>query len=147
VALDVGDVNFEERSLVVTQVKKGGEPLPKEDVPSYIITSPTSKSLKNYYDNWRPKVDTGESDAFFLNTEGRRFDPNCLGSDLSDLGKQIWPQFTPYTMRRWFATEFLIANDFNIYATAKQLGDRTATVERHYIDKARARTAMGISSG
>lgn len=143
VALSVDDVDFRERTVYVTQVKKGGEILPREDVDAFVLDAPNAKSLKNYLDHWRPIVDTGESDAFFLNNHGQRFNVQSLGAHLSKLGKKIWPRFTPYTMRRWFATEFLIANDFNVYATAQQLGDTVATVEEHYLDKARTREAMG----
>jgi len=142
VALDVDDVDVANRRLVVTQVKKNGERLLREDVEPFVLSASNSKSLKNYLDNWRPRVATGDSDAFFLNTNGERFSVQCLGADLSELGKQIWAPFTPYTMRRWFATEYLIANDFNVYAVAEQLGDTVATVERHYLEKARARAAM-----
>lgn len=142
VSLNVPDVDFAARHIDVREVKKGGKILPRDDVPAFVLDAPNAKSLKNYLDHWRPLVDTGKSDAFFLNTQGNRFNVNCLGADLSELGKTIWPKFSPYTMRRWFATRFLIANDFNLYATARALGDTAPTVERHYLDKARTRAAM-----
>lgn len=142
VSLNVDDVDFRGRTVHVRQVKKGGKVLPRDDVPAFVLDAPNAKSLRNYLDNWRPRVDKSKSDAFFLNTQGRRFNVCCLGSDLSEIGKRIWPRFSPYTMRRWFATKFLIANDFNLYATAHQLGDTAPTVERHYLDKAKARAAM-----
>lgn len=141
-ALNVGDVDFGARRITVTEVKKGGKRRDIDDVEPFILTSPSSKSLWNYATNWRPKVARGDADAFFLDEKGRRFHPNALAAELGRLGRTVWPAFRPYTMRRLFATRFLLDNGFNVYVTAQRLGDTVATVERHYLDKARARSAM-----
>lgn len=140
--LDVDDVDFEGRRVIVTEPKKGGNRRLVENVPKYVLSSPTSKSLRNYVDHWRPKVDAGTSDALFLNGHGERFSVRSLGNNLSQLGKRIWPKFKPYTMRRWFATQLLISSGFNVYIVAQALGDTVATVEEHYLDAAKARAAM-----
>lgn len=115
---------------------------PWNDVEPFVIHTRNCKSLWNYATHVRPQVDRGDDPAFFLNSEGRRFNPTKLGIDLGRLGRQVWPQFVPYTMRRLFTTRFLIQNGFNVYVTAQRLGDTVATVEKHYLEKARARAAM-----
>lgn len=143
VALDLEDVDFEARRIRVTEVKKGGDTRSIEGVSPYIITASNSRSLRNYVENWRPKVDPDEEkDAFFLNSEGERFGRDYLRIELSKRGKEVWPQFSPYTMRRFFATHFLMANDYNIYATAERLGDDVSTVKERYLEKARVRGGM-----
>lgn len=142
VALDLDDVDFSGRRLRVTEQKKDRTRL-LEDVPPFVLTAPNAKSVKNYIDHHRPKVDTGDSDALFLNSQGERFHARSLRKQLSRIGKTIWPDFRPYTMRRWFATQLLIATDLNVYVVAEKLGDKVATVEDHYLDRARARARMG----
>jgi hypothetical protein len=54
------------------------------------------------------------------------------------------PECTPYTTRRYFATELLIATDFNVYKLAEAISDEVRTVEKHYLDQARARAELGL---
>lgn len=142
VALDVDDVDFDARRVTITEVKKGGKKRDLDNVEGFVLDGSNAKSLKNYLENWRPKVDDGSSNAFFLNTEGERFNVRALGHSLSELGKEIWPQFQPYTMRRWFATTFLVDSGFNVYVTAERIGDTVSTVESRYLDKAKVREEL-----
>jgi len=142
VALDVDDVDCDARRVTVTEVKKGGKQHDIEPVETFVLDGPNSKSLKNYLENWRPFVDDGESDAFLLNSKRRRFNVRLLGHKLSELGKEVWPRFQPYTMRRWFATTFLIDSGFNVYTTADRIGDTVQTVEAKYLDKAKIREQL-----
>jgi hypothetical protein len=83
-----------------------------------------------------------ETNAFFLHPKGKRWHPNELGWALSKAGKQIWPEFIPYTMRRWCATTRLIDSGFNMYYVADWLGDLVSTIEKHYVAKAEAKAGM-----
>lgn len=141
-ALDVDDVDFDAGRIVITEVKKGDQRRAIEDLEPFVLTAHNSKSLWNYYTHHRPKVDRGRSRAFWLNHDGRRYNPDHLRTRLAKAGRKIWPEFCPYTMRRWFATQLLVASGLNVYVVADRLGDTVATVERHYLDRARARTAM-----
>lgn len=141
-ALNLGDVDFDARSVIVTEIKKGGRRRDLSDIEPFVVSAMNGKTLKHYVDHVRPQVATRKSEALFLNEKGERFHPNDLGVRLSECGKRIWPPFTPYTMRRWCATTRLIDTKFNVYFVAEWLGDTVATVEKHYIEKARARGAM-----
>lgn len=140
--LSLEDIDLDEGRIIVTEDKKSQQRL-LEDVPAYVMTAGNAKSLRLYIEHWRPKVDTGKSNALFLNSQGERWDKCALRNQLSKIGKTLWPDFRPYTMRRWFATQLLIATDFNIYVVAQKLGDKVSTVEDHYLERAKARTEMG----
>lgn len=142
VNLDVGDLDLGNRRIIVSEEKKNNRRV-LEDVPAYVMTAGNAKSLRLYLEHWRPKVDRGVSDAVFLNSKGERFNKTALGQQLSKIGKTLWPDFKPYTMRRWFATQLLIATDFNVYVVAQKLGDKVSTVEEHYLERAKARSRMG----
>lgn len=141
-ALNLSDVNFKERSVTVTEVKKAGRKRVLSDVEPFVVSAPNGKSLWHYANHVRPRVAKTDSVAFFLNAKGERWHPNELGWVLSKAGKAIWPEFTPYTMRRWCATTRLIDSGFNVYYAADWLGDTVATVEKHYVAKAEAKAGM-----
>ncbi len=143
VALDVSDVDFDDQRVTITEKKKGNKRRDLQPVEAFVITGKDTPSLKNYLDHHRPRVDDGQSDAFFLDKHGKRPNPIVLRQTLSRVGKRIWPKFKPYTMRRWFATQMLIASDFNIYVVAERLGDSVRAVENHYLDKAKALSHIG----
>lgn len=52
----------------------------------------------------------------------------------NEVGKQVWPRSYGYCTRHWFATQFLIANEFNFKVTA--------VVEKHYLKKPRVRAEV-----
>lgn len=141
-ALNLSDVDFRERSIVVTEVKKGGKKRDLTDIEPFVITAQNGKSLLHYVEHVRPLLAKPGETAFFVNQNGERWHPNELGWVLSQAGKAIWPDFTPYTMRRWCATTRLIDSGFNVYYVAEWLGDRVATIERHYLAKAKAKAAL-----
>jgi integrase len=144
-ALNVPDVRFADRAVVVTEVKKGGRRRELVDIEPFVIDAPNGKSLRHYIEHVRPKLakrSKEETNAFFLDPKGERWHPNELGWALSKAGKAIWPEFIPYTMRRWCATTRLIDSGFNVYYAADWLGDTVATVEKHYVAKAEARAGM-----
>lgn len=141
-ALNLADLELAQRNVWVTEIKKNGKRRELGPLEPFVATASNGKSLKHYVEYVRPKVARPDSEALFLNAKGNRFHPNDLGPRLSECGKRVWPAFTPYTMRRWCATTRLIDTGFNVYHAAEWLGDTVATVERHYIEKARARSAM-----
>jgi integrase len=140
--LDVGDVDLDNPRIIVSEEKKNNRRV-LEDVPAYVMTAGNAKSLRLYLEHWRPRVDQGKTDALFLNSKGERFNKTALGNQLSKIGKTLWPDFKPYTMRRWFATQLLISSGFNVYVVAEKIGDKVSTVEDHYLERAKARSKMG----
>jgi len=141
-ALNLSDVNFRERTVTVTEPKKGGRKRDLVDVEPFVVTASNGKSLWHYATYVRPNVARPDSVALFLDENGDRWHPNKLGNALSEAGKAIWPDFIPYTMRRWCATKRLIDSGFNVYHVADWLGDTVATVEKHYLAKAEAKAGM-----
>ncbi len=113
VELKTTDVFFEDSNrsyLIVTEPKKYKSK--RVVVPeSFIMTSRTHKSLKNYIDCWRSKVENQHSgDALFLRPDGTPFTTTYLRNKMSKFGKQICPYFRPYDMRHWCAVARLIRN-------------------------------------
>jgi len=104
VNLDIGDVDLDNRRIVVTEDKKRGDRRLLEDLPEFVMTANNAKSLRLYLEHWRPKVDDGSSDALFLNSQSQWFNKVTLRNQLSKIGKTLWPDFKSYTMR-WFATQ------------------------------------------
>jgi integrase len=114
------------------------------DVPfePFLINGRNCPSLRWYVDNVRPMVDTGQSDALFLAPNGQKWVHGTFGQRMSKAGKRVWDKFVPYCTRHFVAVQYLIANDYNVYATAKRLGDTTATVERYYLPHAEAQSGL-----
>lgn len=141
IELKVSDVYFEDfgRSyLIVTEPKKYKSQ--RVVVPEKsIMTSRTHKSLKNYIDHWRPKVENQQSgDALFLRPDGRPFSDTYLRNKMSKYGKQIWPYFHPYDMRHWCAVARLIKNKveskyFDVYQVKNWLGHEKMNTTEEYI--------------
>lgn len=142
--LDVDDVDFTGNTVVVTEWKKKGKRRLLHDVEPFVLSGQNTKSLQNYLTYVRPKYAKPGEAAFFVDPRsGERWRPAYLAEALSAAGKAIWPPFRGYTMRRWCATQRLIASDFDLYYVARWLGDTVSTVESHYIDHARAMAARG----
>lgn len=67
------------------------------------------KSMKNWIDIWRPKVETSKSGNFlFLQPNGRPFTEAYMAKQLRFYGCMAWPKFTPYSMRHFAATARLV---------------------------------------
>jgi len=140
IELKTSDIYFEDNDrsyLIVTEPKKYKSQ--RVVVPEKsIMTSRTHKSLKNYIDHWRPKVENQQSgDALFLRPDGRPFSGTYLRNKMSKYGKQIWPHFRPYDMRHWCAVARLIRNKveskyFDVYQVKNWLGhDKMGTTEEY----------------
>jgi integrase len=74
-------------------------------LPAAFATSPRHKSLKNWIDHQRPESD---SDALWIHKDGSPFTIRSLGKFLSQNGKNVWPQYHPYTMRHYAAIAQII---------------------------------------
>ncbi len=149
--LDVQDIDLEARTIRVEQPKKGGAENIREDEPKHLLTAPTEKSLRNWLTHWRPKLDP-ETDALFPRWDGTSWvnpdasDPyDRLRGFLKRAGTKVWPGYFPYVMRHWYATQLMVQTNLNAYAVADRLGDTTATIEKHYVNPAKARA--GAKSG
>jgi len=94
----------------------------------FILSSRSHKSMKNWLDIWRPKVENQYSgDALYLQPDGKPFAVRHLGHKLSVHGKKIWPPFRPYDMRHWCAVARLIETkikygNFDIFTVKNWLG-------------------------
>ena len=95
-------------TITITETKKHRQKrtiLPEK----YILSSQSHKSLKNWIDHWRPKVENQHSgNSLYLQPDGKPFTVRHLGHKLSLHGKKIWPHFRPYDMRHWCAVARLI---------------------------------------
>jgi len=109
--MTVDDVIIDDKgrgNITITETKKRRSQrtiLPE----SFILSSQSHKSLKNWIDHWRPKVENQYSgDSLYLQPSGKPFAVRHLGHKLSKYGKKIWPYFRPYDMRHWCAVARLI---------------------------------------
>ena len=109
---------------------------------SFILTSQSHKSFKNWLDVWRPRVENQHSgDALFLQPSGKPFTVRHLGHKLSEHGKQIWPEFRPYDMRHWCAVARLIQTKidtgyFDTYQVGDWLGHELPSTTQIYVKHA-----------
>lgn len=139
--LELPNVDFERDRITYYEKKKDNW---RYDVPfePFMVSATNGPSLRWYVEHVRPEVDVGKSDALFLTKKGEAWSHRYFGKCMSEVGKRVWPKFTPYSTRHWFATQFLIANDFRVYPTAKRIGDTVSVTEKWYLDEARARSEM-----
>ena len=109
-------------SITITETKKHGRK--RTIVPEkFILTSKVHKSLLNYIDHWRPKVENQYSgDTLYLQPNGKPFTVRYLGRKLREHGKKVWENFHPYTMRHWCATARMIEWNYDIYRVSNWLG-------------------------
>lgn len=103
--LDLGDVERDERELVVHSGKGGkGRRVP--------LTRTAFLLLTEYLDVARPGLCSAHADsasAVFLSVTGRRLDAMTLGRTLRDVARAagVERRVTPHTLRRTFATHLL----------------------------------------
>lgn len=140
VALKVDDVIFEEGYSYLTITERKKHDNQRTIIPEKaIITSRVHKSLKNWIDKWRPKVENQYSgDDLYLQPTGRPFTIRYLGKKLSENGKKVWRYFSPYDMRHWCAVARLIqtkveTGTFDVYTVRNWLGHEKITTTQSYI--------------
>ncbi|UCD13431.1 MAG: site-specific integrase [Thermoplasmatales archaeon] len=125
-------------SITITETKKHKTKrtiLPEK----HILSSYSHKSIKNWIEHWRPKVENQKSGiALYLQPDGRPFTVRHMGHKLSEYGKRIWPYFRPYDMRHWCAIARLIetkiqTGDFEPFTVKNWLGHTDLKTTESYI--------------
>ena len=77
--------------------------------PRFLMLSPVDKSLKNWIEIWRPRLEDARSGNFlWLNAYGEPFDIRYLGRKITQIGKKYWLPFHGYLLRHYAATRYLI---------------------------------------
>jgi site-specific recombinase XerD len=123
VALDLGDVDFEQE-LVHVRSGKGGKDrvVPLGEEAAYL--------LQRYLRDARPELAAGAQDAFFVSTRGRRLDTSTL--------RRLVPH--PHRLRHAFATH-LLEGGADLRTIQELLGHSSlSTTERYsHVDARRLR--------
>jgi len=142
--LSVTDIKFDidgHGTITITETKKHNSR--RTVVPeSYILSSKSHKSFKNWIDKWRPQAENQHSDnALYLWPNGKPVTPTHLRLKLSDYGKKIWPHFRPYDTRHWCAISRLIETKvqngiFEPYTVKNWLGHTDLRATEAYISHA-----------
>lgn len=113
--------------------------VPLEDELSFLSNR---KSLKNWIDIWRPKVETSESEDFlFIQPNGRPFTEAFMAKKLREQATKVWPKFSPYSMRHWAATARLIkskvrSGSFDIYEVCEYMDHSGISITKGYTKQA-----------
>lgn len=137
--LKVGDFDPATHTIVITEPKKGSPRRRLLIEPEWLCCGVTRPSLAQYAEAWRPKVDVGGTDAFWLKPNGEPFPtPGALGRWLSRRVKKRFPWFYPYLGRTWTANARLIDWDFDYQRVAQWLGhDKADRLRKSYEQDAR----------
>jgi len=106
--MKIDDVFLDDGYIIIHEPKNDG--LPRQIFPEKeIMTMSTRKSLKNWIDKWRPKVENQYSNDFlYLQSSGKPFTKAYLRKQLSLQGKKVWKQYHPYISRTWSCIARLI---------------------------------------
>lgn len=139
--MTVNDVIIDNKgrgSITITETKKSRSRrtiLPE----NFILSSRSHKSIKNWIDKWRPKVENQYSgDVLYLQPSGKPFTVRHLGHKLSKHGKKIWSYFRPYDMRHWCAVARLIETKiktgrYDVFTVKNWLGHEEQDTTDNYI--------------
>lgn len=136
--LNVSDIHLEDGYIIIHEEKKYGQQR-QIFLENDILTRTTRKSLKNWIDKWRPKVENQYSgDRLFLSPSGKPFSKDYLRTRLSIQGKKVWNDYHPYVSRRWCAIARLIrtkveSGSFSIYEVQNWLGHEKVTTTEIYV--------------
>ena len=142
--MKTGDVIIDNKgrgNITITETKKRKTErtiLPEK----FILSSRSHKSMKNWIDTWRPKVENQYSgDALYLQPDGKPFTVRHLGHKLSEHGKKIWPKFKPYDMRHWCAIARLIetkvkSGRYDVFKVKNWLGHDEQETTDNYVHSA-----------
>jgi site-specific recombinase XerD len=100
-----------------------------------MMTNPRRKSMKNWIEHWRPKVENQYSkDYLYLQPNGKPFTRAYLRKFLCQHVKQVWNYYHPYVMRHWCAVARLIKSKietkkWDIWDVKEWLGHDKVTTE------------------
>jgi len=128
--------------IIITEPKKRNNTRALFNLETSLLTSRVHKSIKNWVDHWRPKVENQHSkDSLYLWPSGKPVSVRTLGHTLSIHGKKVWKEFRPYDMRHWCAVARLIktkveTNNFDVFYVQKWLGHEQITTTNTYINYA-----------
>lgn len=144
VTMKVTDIHLDAQIpyIIITETKKRSNTRPLFNLESALLKSPVHKSIKNWLDHWRPKVENQYSgDALYLWPSGKPLTVRTLGHVLSTQGKRVWEDYRPYDMRHWCAVARLIktkveTKTFDVFHVQKWLGHETSATTNTYISQA-----------
>jgi len=136
------DVFLDDGYLIITETKKNRQPrqiFPEPD----LMTNLRRKSMKNWIEHWRPKVENQHSnDYLYLQPNGRPFTDAYLKKFLNQNVKPVWSYYHPYVMRHWCAIARLIKSKvdtkkWDIWEVKEWLGHDKVTTTEGYVQYAK----------
>lgn len=135
--MTVSKVNFEMGKVVIVQPKlDNSERVIIPEKP--FLTSRRHKSLKNWIDKWRPKVENQHSgDYLYLRPDGRPFTTDTMRMMLCRATRKIDPDYKPYNVRHWCCVARLIEWDLNIIKVSDFIGHEKIQTTREYLRTAK----------
>ena len=132
------DVFLDDGYIIITETKKNRQPrqvFPEKDM----MINPRRKSMKNWIEHWRPKVENQYSkDYLYLQPNGRPFTRAYLHKFLCENVKPVWNYYHPYIMRHWCAVARLIKSKietkkWDIWDVKEWLGHDKVTTTEGYV--------------
>jgi len=135
------DIQFLRNKKAILTITEDKKHKSQRQIPlSFQLASdPLHKSLKNWIDSWRSKVENRSSDDYlFIQHNGRPFTNKYLGRLLSENGKKVWKHYQPYCMRHWNAIAKLIqtkikTGSYQPYTVKNWMGHETIKTTEEYI--------------
>jgi len=136
-AMTVDNVRFSEGYVIITQPKLNNSDriiIPEKP----FFTSRRHKSLKNWIDYWRPKVENQYSGNYlYLKPDGKTFTKDAMRMMLTRATRKIDPNYRPYNVRHWCAIARLIEWDLNIIKVRDFLGHEKIETTMGYLRTAK----------
>lgn len=119
----LGDFEPTTHTLVIREPKKGHRTRRLLIEPTWLCCGPTRLSLGTYLRRWRPKVDVGGTDRFWLRPTGEPFATKLdLARFLERRVQRHFPWFSCYFGRRWGSNARLIDSKYDYARVANFLG-------------------------
>lgn len=133
-ALRIQDFNPQNHTIVIREPKKSMRTRRLYIEPEWLCCAKTRLSLANYATKWRPKVDVGGTDAFFLTKTGEPFHNElAISRYLEKRVKRRYPWYHGYLGRTWNATARLIDWGHDHGRVANWLGHgNVEKLRKHY---------------
>ena len=135
--MTVDNVRFSERYVIITQPKLNNSDriiIPEKP----FFTSRRHKSLKNWINHWKPKVENQCSgNHLYLKPDGGSFTKDTMRMMLTRATRKIDPNYYPYNVRHWCAVARLIEWDLNIIKVRDSLGHEKIETTMGYLRTAK----------
>lgn len=131
--------------VTYAQPKKSGRRITRIVRPE-IIAATNRPSILNFLVHHRTKTErkrgTITADDVFVTHRGTVYSKDALRNALATAGKSIFPEYTPYCGRAYYAVHRLLethekTGTFDIWLVASELDDTVPVVEKHYIPQAK----------